>query len=96
MSDTTWGVIVLIALALLIGSLADDDKSSTSSKPSAPPISAVGPGGTDSDSGFPLDENGEVSSDPEDYRESVCKSVANDLYYADDYDAECTAYGYGP
>ena len=55
-------------------------------------ISACGDSGPDSPSGgydaqgYPLDESGNVSSDPEDYRELVCDKVGE---MATDYEEEC-------
>jgi hypothetical protein len=48
------------------------------------------PGGYDSE-GFPVDESGAVSSNPEDYRELVCERVGD---MADDYQSECVDKGY--
>jgi len=70
-----------VAATFALGAVGCSDiDTDGSSGPSAPM------GGYD-DGGYPLDETGEVSTDPEDHREAVCESgLVDDL---PDFEEEC-------
>jgi hypothetical protein len=76
-------VPILAALVLAGGLLASCSDATPSSAHGGPPP----PSGGYNSKGFPLDENGDASSNPEDYREAVCNSGLVDD--APDYDEEC-------
>jgi hypothetical protein len=76
---------VLSALALSLGACAESGSSSSGGKDgnAATPTPS---GGYDS-KGYPLDSSGEVSSNPDDYRDSICATEL--AKQASDYDSEC-------
>jgi hypothetical protein len=73
-------VFVVLALAALSFTGCSSSSAAGSDRYSSPA------GGYD-DKGFPLDANGDVSSNPEDYRKVVCESGMVDDY--PDFEEEC-------